>query len=390
MVHTFECLSNHLALAIAVNAYGLLLQEAGPKEYRQSQCNETHLRRRHRAIRDPTAAKLGICDIPLSLGEDTVKDMATSDQLKALIRSHYDGEGERFNTVALQIAAHEARMGHQVIADEVRRLVDKAKVTKPKLKPLHPELWDLVLEVEPAARLNELVAEPKIKDRIGRIIAEYLQRDKLRRNDLKNRRKILLAGPPGTGKTMSASIIAREIGLPLRVVMIDRLITKFMGETSAKLRQVFELIKDVEGVYLFDEFDAIGAQRGNENEVGEMRRVVNAFLQFIEHDQSDSLIVAATNALGTLDTALFRRFDDVILYQLPSKSEKLELLENRLIGFSVGLDLQRFAEDSGNLSHAEILNACNDAIKDCIMNDRRNVSSELLTRMIEERKSAYS
>jgi AAA+ superfamily predicted ATPase len=315
--------------------------------------------------------------------------MATADQLKALIRSHYEGEPERFNTIALQIAAHEARMGHSSIAEELRRLVDKSKVNKPKLKPLNPELWDLVLEVEPEARLNELIAATSIKDRISRIIHEYVQRDKLRRFDLENRRKVLLAGPPGTGKTMTASIIAHEVGLPLKVVMIDRMITKFMGETSAKLRQIFELIRDVIGVYLFDEFDAIGTQRGAENELGEMRRVVNAFLQFIEHDKSDSPIVAASNVLGTLDTALFRRFDDVIVYRLPSNEEKLELLENRLVGFAAGLDLQMFVEKMGHLSHAEILSACNDAIKDCILYDRRVVLADLLDRMIEQRKNAY-
>jgi SpoVK/Ycf46/Vps4 family AAA+-type ATPase len=315
--------------------------------------------------------------------------MATADQLKALIRSHYESEPERFNTIALQIAAHEARLGHASMAEEVRRLVDKAKVNKPKLKPLNPELWDLVLEVETGARLNELVAAPPVVERIKRIIHEYAQRDKLRRFDHENRRKILLTGPPGTGKTMTASIIAHEVGLPLKVVMIDRMITKFMGETSAKLRQIFELIREVPGVYLFDEFDAIGTQRGNDNEVGEMRRVVNAFLQFIEHDKSDSLIVAASNALESLDTALFRRFDDVILYHLPTEQEKLELLENRLTGFSAGLDLRIYLNKIGTLSHAEVLKACNDAIKDCILNDRRVVDEDLLGRMIEERKNAY-
>lgn len=157
------------------------------------------------------------------------------------------------------------------------------------------------------------------------------------------------------------------------------------GEISAKLRQIFELIREVPGVYLFDEFDAIGTQRGNDNEVGEMRRVVNAFLQFIEHDKSDSLIVAASNALGSLDTALFRRFDDVILYHLPTEQEKLDLLENRLTGFSAGLDLRILLDKIGSLSHAEILKACNDAIKDCILNDRRVVDQGLLGRMIEER-----
>lgn len=315
--------------------------------------------------------------------------MATAEQIKALVQSHYAKKPERFNTITLQIAAHEARAGHSVIANELKRLVDNAKLEKPKLKPLNPALWDFVLEIEPIDRLNSLITSISVKDRMQRIVQEYCQRDKLRRYDQQNRRKILLAGPPGTGKTMSASILARELNLPLRVVMIDKMITKFMGETSAKLRQIFDLIREEQGVYLFDEFDAIGNQRGQDNEVGEMRRVVNAFLQFIEHDKSESLIIAATNSLDTLDKALFRRFDDVILYALPSDEEKLGLLQNRLAGFTIGWDLRSFIQELGALSHAEILSACNDAIKDCILNDRKTVEPELLKRMVEERKNAY-
>ncbi len=111
---------------------------------------------------------------------------------------------------------------------------------------------------------------------------------------------------------MAASVLAGELGIPLFLVRLDSLITKFMGETAAKLRQVFDSITDMRGVYFFDEFDAIGSQRGLANDVGEIRRVLNSFLQMIENDQSNSLIVAATNHPEILDYALFRRFDDVI------------------------------------------------------------------------------
>lgn len=115
---------------------------------------------------------------------------------------------------------------------------------------------------------------------------------------------------------MTASVLAGELGLPLFLVRLDALITKFMG--AAKLRQVFDAISELRGVYFFDEFDAIGSQRGLANDVGEIRRVLNSFLQMIEHDQSNSLIIAATNHPEILDYALFRRFDDVIEYHLPT------------------------------------------------------------------------
>ena len=172
----------------------------------------------------------------------------------------------------------------------------------------------MVLEVSPKEKRNELIVSKDIGEKIDRILIEYKQRHKLAKHGMRNRRKVLLAGPPGTGKTMTASIIANEIKLPLFVILMDKLVTKFIGESSSKLRQVFELTTERPGVYFFGEFDTIGGERAKDNDVGEMRRVLNSFLHFIERDSSENLILAATNNIRLLDHALFRRFDDVIQY----------------------------------------------------------------------------
>ena len=208
--------------------------------------------------------------------------MATANQLKTLIKSHFDDNSEKFNTVALQIAAYEAKLGHINLANDIRKIIDAEKFNKPKFRNIDPSLQGLLLEIHPQEHLVDLVVDPQIKKRIERIINEFTYRDKLFRHNLENRRKILFSGHPGTGKTMTASVIANELHLPIYVVLMDKIVTKYMGETSAKLRQIFDYIEDVPAVYLFDEFDAIGGQRGKDNEVGEMRRVLNSFLQFIE------------------------------------------------------------------------------------------------------------
>lgn len=315
--------------------------------------------------------------------------MATADQIKSLIATHFEGETERFTTVALQVAAHEAKMGHIILADEIRKLVDQSKLKKNKLKSLNPDLEGLVLEIDPNSKLSDLIVADSLSNRIKRVINEFRQKDKLRRHDLQNRRKLLLSGPPGTGKTMSASVIANELHLPLYIILVDKLVTKYMGETSAKLRQVFDFITEKQAVYLFDEFDAIGGQRSKDNDVGEMRRVLNSFLQFIEIDQSDSLIIAATNNLGLLDQALFRRFDDVLHYALPSLDEKNLLLKIKLGIYANSLELNEITEHLDDLSHAEICQSCLDAIKECVLSDNEVISSSLLIDMIEDKKQAY-
>jgi SpoVK/Ycf46/Vps4 family AAA+-type ATPase len=315
--------------------------------------------------------------------------MAKADYIISLIKSHYNSEPERFTTIALQIAAHEAILGHTLVASEIKNIIDKAKETKLKTKAFAPDMQELILENVPALNLADIIVSEDIKSKIKRIISEFVQRDKLHKHDLENRRKILLSGPPGTGKTLTASIIANELNLPLYTILMDKMVTKYMGETSAKLRQVFDLIEQKQGIYLFDEFDAIGGERSRDNDVGEMRRVLNSFLQFIERDNSDSLIIAITNNKQLLDQALFRRFDDVILYHLPSINEKRDLLKKRLAQFSKIININDLLPNINGLSHAEISLACIDAIKETVLNEKQQMNNDLILKAIKDRNAAY-
>lgn len=317
--------------------------------------------------------------------------MATSEQIKALIRSHYDNS-EQFFTTVLQIAAHEARQGHSELANEFRAIVDKARKENQQRNVLifPQDLNGLIFSEQPNIPFSALVVDSSLKQRIERIITEFRQQNKLKNHGLSHRRKILLAGLPGTGKTMTAKVLASELKQLLHVIQMDRLVTKFMGETGAKLRQIFDKINEMPGVYLFDEFDAIGGERNLNNDVGEMRRVLNAFLQFIEKDTSNNLIIAATNNLGLLDRALFRRFDDVLHYDLPAQEDRSRLIANVLGNVrSENFPFEKAAKISEGLSHAEIDHVCRDTIKLMILNNKDSVTFNLFESLLKERRAAY-
>lgn len=318
--------------------------------------------------------------------------MATAEQIKSLIRSHWSEDQERFFTVALQVAAHEAEQGHGALAVEIRELVDKARreTAGNVIVDFPPELQGLVLVESLETPLAALILPEALLERIRRVIHEYRQRDKLRQHALQHRRKILLTGPPGTGKTFTARVLAHELRLPLQTVQVDKLVTKFMGETSAKLRQIFDLIQRREGIYFFDEFDAIAGGRTHENDVGEMRRVLNALLQFIEQDQSDSLIIAATNSPELLDRALFRRFDDVLNYSLPCEQDRRRLIANILGAFITERFMwSKVLAASKGLSQAEIDLACRDALKQAVLADTPKVSAPALVDVLKERSTSH-
>lgn len=317
--------------------------------------------------------------------------MATAEQIKSLIQSHYEKDQERFSTIALQLAASEARKGHSSLAHDLKKIIEQGKKKSPlKVIPHSNNLSDLIQYSEAAERLPQLIASNDLKDRINRIIGEYLHKNKLSKHGFSHRRKVLLTGPPGTGKTMTASILSNELNLSFYIILVDKIVTKYMGETAAKLRLIFDFIGENTGVYLFDEFDAIGTERSRDNEVGEMRRVLNAFLQFLEQDKSNSFVIAATNNIDLLDQALFRRFDDVLFYKLPDRNEAIELIRNKLANFKFDFDLNNIPlKDIKGLSHAEIAHACDDAIKETILNDKNKVTKSILLEMLKNRREVY-
>ena len=326
--------------------------------------------------------------------------MASAKQIKALLTSFRDQDDDRFLTVAMQVAAHEAKLGHDTVARDLRELIDQAKrergsITYAKRRGPTPisqpkgELSGLLSVSYPEIRLNSIVLSVALSRKLRRVIQEYENLEKIKAFGLSPRRKLLAVGPPGTGKTMSASALAGELSLPLFTVRFEALLTKYMGEAAAKLSQIFDHISKHRGVYLFDEFDSIGSMRTFTNDVGEIRRVLNSFLQMIETESSDSLVIAATNHPALLDIALFRRFDDILEFEPPNIAQSLELLQRNLALFDLAedLDWEALSAAAVGLSFAEITRACEEAAKGGIISGREELQTDEIVHELEERQA---
>lgn len=324
--------------------------------------------------------------------------MAAAEQIKSLIKSFGDGDESRFFATAMQIAASEARKGHTTFAQELKNLIEKAKkgrsesfidrrktisISKPKR-----ELNELIEVFHPKIKLNDMVLDKQVKVSLDRVVEEQRKIELLRQHNLTPRRKLLLTGLPGCGKTMTAQALAGELGLAVFIIRLDGLISKFMGESIAKLRMIFDAMEDHRGIYLFDEFDSIGTQRDQGQDVGEIKRVLNSFLINIEKDQSNSIVIAATNLPESLDKALFRRFDDIIRYPLPKVGEIKKVLKKNLSGFSLSTrtSLDKIAKEAIGLSYSDIVRACEEAIKEMIIMGKSKIPVVSLLTSLEKRK----
>jgi SpoVK/Ycf46/Vps4 family AAA+-type ATPase len=324
--------------------------------------------------------------------------MSTARHIIALLRSHIEGDEAQFMAVAMQAAAQEARRGHTKIAQELRELIDDAKAkrsavgrkgTIPLTQP-RGDLANLLSVIYPDLRLANMVLTDEVADRLRRVLREQKQQSKLRSHGLLPRRKLLLIGPSGSGKTMTAAALAGELKLPLFTIRLEGVLTKFLGETAAKLRLVFDAMAQTRGVYFFDEFDAIGSRRSAGNDVGEIRRVLNSFLQFLEQDESEGLVVAATNHSELLDPALFRRFDDVIEYTLPGAEVAVGIMQARLATFDTSaVDWETVAGVASGMSQADVARAADEAAKTAILERKPHIDLDILLSAIAERKSSH-
>lgn len=321
--------------------------------------------------------------------------MATNDQLRALVKSHAVGDDPQFYSVAMQVAAKAARAGQSKFAQELRDLITELRAgagcsarvaaVVPVVQP-RGELASLLSVSYPDARLADLVLAPELTERLHEVLLEQRQREVLRRHGLRPAHRLLLVGPPGTGKTSTARVLAGELGLPLLAVRLDAIITRYLGETAAKLRLVFDALVETRGVYLFDEVDALAADRAAPNDVGEIRRVLNSFLQFLEQDSSDSLVVAATNHPSLLDAAFFRRFDTVMEFAYPGDEGVRAVITNYAATLrSDDVAWLTVFEAARGLSHADVATAAQNAAKRAVLTGRSNLATADLVIALHER-----
>jgi SpoVK/Ycf46/Vps4 family AAA+-type ATPase len=320
--------------------------------------------------------------------------VVTIEHVKALVRRHLDGDDEGFLTVARQLAARAARDGDVEFARELQELIDAGR-TKPVVARLKPtpmalprgELAGLMSVTYPDLPLDAMVLDESVLAKLKRVVTEQRQRDRLEGHGLEPIHRVLLFGPPGTGKSMAAAALSRELHLPMFSIQLDALMSKFMGETATKLRVIFDAVSTTRAVYLFDEFDALGGHRTASNDVGEARRVLNSFLQFLEEASPASLIVAATNHPQLLDKALFRRFDQVIEFGYPNASQATEVIRERLSLLDMtGIDWEGVGHASAGLSHSEITRAAEAAAKHALLVGRERLTTNGLLAALRERR----
>ncbi|MHA8105072.1 AAA family ATPase [Aquirufa nivalisilvae] len=305
--------------------------------------------------------------------------MAAVDQIKSLIKSYVDDDEHRFFATAMQIAASEARQGHILVAQELKNIIEKARKEKsvafldsPKTVSINApkrELKELIEVFKPRIDLRDMVLAPNVNDALIKLIREQKNWELLKKHNLSPRRKLLLTGLPGTGKTMTAQAIAGELGLSVYIIRLDGLMSKYLGESIAKLRMIFDAMEQHRAVYLFDEFDSIGSHRDKGQDIGEVKRVLNSFLINIEKDNSNSIIVAATNLPESLDKALFRRFDDIVNYPLPDLNQITDTIKKVTRGFSFSKkpNYKTLAQLANGLNYSEITKACEEAVKEMIL-----------------------
>jgi SpoVK/Ycf46/Vps4 family AAA+-type ATPase len=321
--------------------------------------------------------------------------MASGDLLKRLFLSYRRGDSKEFFAAAQELIAEEEQRNHHVLARDLQKILDNGN-GRPVSSirrfdfdqlPQDKERGTTLLEIRtPQRYLDELIVSPELREQIDIVLEEYRAIQVLQTNNLRARQKLLLAGPPGCGKTLCAEVIASELGLPLIYTRFDAVISSYLGETAANLRKVFDYAQRGIWVVFFDEFDAIGKSREDVEDHGELKRVVNTFLQLLDNFVSDSIFIAATNHERLLDRALWRRFDDILYFDRPTIEQIRQLIDMKLSSVRhQNLDIDKFADLMVGWSHADVERVCFEAMKIAVL-FRQTIATDEIFEMAYERQ----
>lgn len=302
--------------------------------------------------------------------------MASSKQLRKIFQFGSSGDQDSFRNVAEEIIREERAKQHHLLANDLERILygTEPKTYSPRLLKLEiPEDKEkglpLLHVIEPTRSLDDIVLSDENRSALDEILLEHNKVDVLRLHGMKPADRLLFYGPPGCGKTVTAEALAYELELPLAILRIDSIVSSFLGETSTNLRKVFDFIQKNKMVVLFDEFDALGRERGDTSEHGEIKRVVNALLQIFDSYRGESLLIAATNHETNLDTAVWRRFEEILSFGHPNIEQIKNLLEIKLSGVrrNLGVGIEELALKFKGLSHADIERIIRRSIKEMII-----------------------
>lgn len=262
------------------------------------------------------------------------------DLLRQLFKGYSKRDDGMFRAAALALVNEERAKNHRLLADDLEKIILNGNGLSSGRRGA---LYDVPKDRERGFPLvdiadfsldwENIVLHPRQEKVLKQIAREYNRRDLLAAAGLRPKHRVLFYGPPGCGKTLAAKVLASIIGYPLVTVRFDAVVSSYLGETAANLRRVFEFIQRGNWVVLFDEFDAIGKERDNPFEHGELKRVVNTLLQLMDAFHEDNLLIAATNHEQLIDNALWRRFEAIISFTLPSPQERITLLRMFLKGF---------------------------------------------------------
>jgi len=282
--------------------------------------------------------------------------MARADLILNLVKTGMEGDNQLFRKTVEAIAAEEHSKKHFALAERLTDLLKPSISNSGFSKSSDPKLQDAYYVVKPTKSLDDLVLPKKTYVECKEIIEEHQRRDLLRSYNLEPRHRLLFSGPPGNGKTTLAEAFAYELMLPLFVVKYEGIIGSYLGETSKQLDRLFEQVKSQRCVLFFDEFDALSKERGDKNDIGEMKRVVNALLLQIDMLPSHVTVIAATNHEDMLDKAAWRRFQTKLELRKPTKTmitKWLDMFQER-IDHDFGVSNKSISEKLYGKSYSEI------------------------------------